>query len=492
MQINPNDRLLSLALKGVQEMLMPELQSGAAKASAQMICAVLGDLLKREHGTPSLLRGVIVQGEALARDIASLLRIAPVTVPMLSDDAELPELLRRHGELTVRLADLCEELSENLDDVGAVSRLLRRVAEWELSYYTQQAALPLPVLPRTPPAGAPLNAAMLEAFLNEAAAPDATLAVTHFEPLTGGFGKQTFLATTRDGSGEHAIVVRKSDPRPIMQHGTCLLRSEYDLLCALPPSYPAPKPQHYCAADEDGHGGVDAPYYTMPRIAGSPPGSYLGGLTAPVDERIFLSLAERLAELHRIPLAHFKTYVAQHDDPRILEGSIADCYRYNLEGWRGYMRREKHLCSPYLVWLLDWLQTHVPNDARPPVLVHGDFNIHNVLVHQGQLTGVLDWECAGFGAPEQDLAYIQPHISKHIDWRRFVEHYLAHGGQPVNPANFGFGFVYSALRTVLAGNRGSANLQSGANEDLRYAMVELGFMGSFMGMALQASASKGV
>ena len=464
---------------------MPELQTGQAKASAQMICAVLGDLLKREHGTPALLRGVIAQGETLARELAAALRIATAPAIELPSEASLPELLQRHGELTVRLADLCEELSENLDDARAVSALLRQVAEWELSYYAQQAALPAPILPRDPSTGATLDARMLEDFLNESGG--TKLAVTHFEQLTGGFGKQTFLATTREGNDERAIVVRKSDPRPIMQHGACLLRSEFDLLCALPASYPAPKPQHWCGD----HGSVDAPYYTMPRIAGSPPGSYLGGLDAPVDEGIFLALAERLAELHRIPLAYFSDYITKHDEPRLLEGTIEDCYRYNLEGWRGYMRREKHLSSPYLVWLLDWLQTHVPTDARKPVLVHGDFNIHNVLVYDGKLTGILDWECAGFGAPEQDLAYIQPHISKHIAWERFVAHYLAHGGQPVNTANFGFGFVYSALRTVLAGNRGSANLQSGANEDLRYAMVELGFMGSFMGMALAASTGTG-
>ncbi|MNO00831.1 hypothetical protein D3C81_2208010 [compost metagenome] len=51
----------------------------------------------------------------------------------------------------------------------------------------------------------------------------------------------------------------------------------------------------------------------------------------------------------------------------------------------------------------------------------------------------------------------------------------------------GFGFVYSALRTNLAGNRGTSNMQTGRNQDLRYSMVELGFTRSFMSMALANS-----
>ncbi len=50
-----------------------------------------------------------------------------------------------------------------------------------------------------------------------------------------------------------------------------------------------------------------------------------------------------------------------------------------------------------------------------------------------------------------------------------------------------FGFVYSALRTNLAGNRGTSNMQSGRNQDLRYTMVELGFTRSFMDMALTSA-----
>ncbi|MDT4813781.1 Phosphotransferase enzyme family protein [compost metagenome] len=225
----------------------------------------------------------------------------------------------------------------------------------------------------------------------------------------------------------------------------------------------------------------------MDRIAGSTPGTFLGGLSGEADEDLFMQLAERLGQLHALPLEMFADYIERYEDPRILSGSVEDCYRYNLEGWDRYMAREGHLPSPYMRWLLHWLRHNTPQDSRRPILIHGDFNIHNILVDQGRLTAVLDWECSGFGAPEQDLAYIKPHISQHIDWDRFINHYQAHGGLPVNPQAMAFGFVYSALRTNLAGNRGTSNMQSGRNQDLRYTMVELGFTRSFMDMALSSA-----
>ena len=52
-----------------------------------------------------------------------------------------------------------------------------------------------------------------------------------------------------------------------------------------------------------------------------------------------------------------------------------------------------------------------------------------------------------------------------------------------------YGVVYATLRMVLAINRATSNLQSGANQDIRYSMVELGFAASFLGQALDTAAS---
>lgn len=487
MKLNPNDRKLAIVLKAMEEVIVPELTSSGAQSAAGMIIATLTDILKQEHGSVAILQECIGAGVTLANEISAQLgSSSTVSELSLAEADSLAKLLPLHETLTAGLAQLCEQLSASTLPAESISATLRRAAEWELSYYTCQAALPVPELARVETAGSPLSKELLQDYLNSLQQDSGDgIEVTGFRPLPGGFGKQTYLCEYRDPNGvDHDLVVRKTDPTPIMMHGACDLENECELLTALAKvDYPSPKPLHFAASFKD----VDGSFYTMDKIAGSPPGGFLDGVSGEVDERVFLELAELLGRLHSLPMETFADYIHKYDDPRILEATTEECYRYNLEGWERYMQQQEHLPSPYMFWLLDWLKRNIPKDTRKPILIHGDFNIHNVLVDADRVTAVLDWECAGFGAPEQDLAYIQPHISKHIDWDRFVQHYRDHGGKDIDPAAMPFGLVYSALRTNLAGNRGTHNLQVGANEDVRYAMVELGFTASFMGMALQSA-----
>ncbi len=60
---------------------------------------------------------------------------------------------------------------------------------------------------------------------------------------------------------------------------------------------------------------------------------------------------------------------------------------------------------PALELAMEWLEDHRPS-PREVVLVHGDFRTGNFMVTPEGLSGVLDWEFAHFGAPEEDLAWI--------------------------------------------------------------------------------------
>ncbi|WP_342806334.1 phosphotransferase family protein [Alteromonas sp. M12] len=491
MKINPNDRYLSLVLKTLENTIFPELTSSAAKGAADMIRATLIELLKRESGTQSIIRDNISQGEILLHELKLHLDLvksdtAPETIELM-EGLGLEQLRTRHAELTSEIAILCEQVSLEYENTG--SALLCKVAEWEASYYTKQAQLSLPKLPSIENSGSPLTRNRLQDYLNSMRdKKQGSIELTSFMPLMGGFGKQTFLCEFTDQRGnKQDLVVRKTDPTPIMQHSACLLENEYDLLKIIASTgFPAPTPLHFSEGWKD----IDGSFYTMNRIPGVVAGSYLeGGGEGTISEKVVLELAELLARLHSIPLITFEDYIAKYEDPRIVSCTVEQTYRHNIEGWIKYIEREEHLPSPFLSWLVNWLSNNIPVDDRRPVLIHGDFNVHNVLVHDDQVSAVLDWECAGFGSPEQDMAYIRPNISKHINWERFVNHYIANGGKPLNSEAMKYGTVYAALRTNLAGNRASQNLQSGANEDLRYAMVELGFTASFMQSALKSATS---
>ena len=60
---------------------------------------------------------------------------------------------------------------------------------------------------------------------------------------------------------------------------------------------------------------------------------------------------------------------------------------------------------PALEWGLRWVQEHLP-EPRPLAVVHGDFRLGNLIVNEGGLACVIDWELAVLGDPIQDLAWL--------------------------------------------------------------------------------------
>ena len=51
-------------------------------------------------------------------------------------------------------------------------------------------------------------------------------------------------------------------------------------------------------------------------------------------------------------------------------------------------------------------------DTDEPRLVHGDFNPTNILVHQGAVTGILDWEFSHAGSPYTDIGNLFRHTDR--------------------------------------------------------------------------------
>lgn len=109
---------------------------------------------------------------------------------------------------------------------------------------------------------------------------------------------------------------------------------------------------------------------------------------------------------------------------------------------------------PVIALGLAWLRANLPPPA-PLVVVHGDFRIGNLMVADGRLSGVLDWELAHLGDGHEDLAYGCMTVWRFgrldrqgfglTDMATLAEAYEAAGGEPFDPARFRFWLVY---RTV--------------------------------------------
>ena len=56
----------------------------------------------------------------------------------------------------------------------------------------------------------------------------------------------------------------------------------------------------------------------------------------------------------------------------------------------------------------DYIETHsgVLEYQTGPALLHNDFHPKNIIVRDGKLAGVIDWECAQFGEPDFELTHL--------------------------------------------------------------------------------------
>ena len=180
---------------------------------------------------------------------------------------------------------------------------------------------------------------------------------------------------------------------------------------------------------------------------------------------LLAELAGELAAIHRIPIAG-------------LSAPVMD----TAAAWADLRARflEYGGDRPILALALNWLERNLPAPAAPR-LVHGDFRLGNLLVDQGRLTGVLDWELAHLGDPHEDLAYGCMTV-----WRfsrpdrpayglgsvaALTAAYTAAGGAAFEPARFRFWLIYRTLWWALGCLQMGQMWRSGADRSLERVVV---------------------
>ncbi len=168
---------------------------------------------------------------------------------------------------------------------------------------------------------------------------------------------------------------------------------------------------------ESDHDVLGAPFYVMSRVGGQAPtdmppyhtDGWVTEVSPQIRERIWWSGVEVLAQVHSLDVqAHGVGFMDQaHYGPTGI--------RQRLGYWHNYLSWAYQGQVPVAGTALAWLHEHMPPEPDPPVLLWGDSRIGNIMYADGQLTGVLDWEMATLGQPEEDLAwflYLDRHHSE--------------------------------------------------------------------------------
>ncbi|MCS6877949.1 MAG: phosphotransferase family protein [Geminicoccaceae bacterium] len=194
-------------------------------------------------------------------------------------------------------------------------------------------------------------------------------------------------------AGAHALVLRRDSPSTV-----AVSRPRLEEYAILERVYRAgatvPAPFLACADPEV----LGKPFYLVARVEGEARGARLvkDPLVRARGEELVARLGRELATIHalRPPLP----------DLPFLRPPEGDPVRVRIAELRAHLDA-LDAAEPVLEWGLRFVERRAP-ESREIALVHGDFRTGNLVVRDGRLVAVLDWEFAGFSDPLEDLGWM--------------------------------------------------------------------------------------
>ena len=193
--------------------------------------------------------------------------------------------------------------------------------------------------------------------------------------LAGGASKEAWAVDLADG---REVLVRRAGGG-VIHLDTLSLREEYDVLVAAQEAgVRVPAPLEYLGELD----GREA--FAMERVHGEAIGRRIVRSPPP---GLDVQMAEELALIHAIPTGTL---------PFLPRRDLFDRLTAELDSVG-----EPH---PAIELGIQWCRGRLPLE-RPPVVSHGDFRIGNLMIDDGGLVAVLDWEFAHIGDPAEDVAW---------------------------------------------------------------------------------------
>jgi aminoglycoside phosphotransferase (APT) family kinase protein len=421
-------RALSLVLRELDQVLVPELQTDRAKSTANMIGNVLRHLIVRETGLPALLDDWTATG-------TTLLEEAGIAAPASADTA----YDRNHAVTTLVAAQAAEHAAGvKLDD------WCRRAVAAECAYLAAQTQaqneLPYPQNSAERTALCTVTPERMTAYLAARLPHDGGILVTKVHKLLGGLSKETFIIDAEVDGVPMPMVMRRDialssvagsvmDEVPVLRalHGHGLAVPE--LLLAEP--------------DRGIFGEAFSITRKAPGVAAS---SNLQGLTMRGDQQnAARALAGFLGSLHRVDAGALGLQKPFFDSGL----SMADCVLREIEFYETAWFNRSHRPSPTMSAAFAWLRANIPPSSGPARIIHGDAGLHNMMLNDGKISVMLDWELAHMGDPVEDLAYCRTWVDQALPWEEFLEIYYGHGGLTYRPEHQRFFTVLSNLRVAV-------------------------------------------
>jgi len=291
--------------------------------------------------------------------------------------------------------------------------------------------------------------------------------------LPGGRSKQTLIVDLEaSGALPPRIVLRTDSSRTTVHdsvaHEFPLVEAVYRAGC------PVPEPLWL----ETEESVIGAAFIAFAHVGGSPAGNLWGAFDKSGDAA--RELAKALARVHRVPVTAVPGGTAQ--PARTAVDALLSTYEAR---WRAALPRPSTIIGNAFAWLRARLD-RVEGDAA---IVHGDAHFSNMLMEDGRLTCLLDWEFWHFGHPAEDLAYARPYVEATLDWQEFLAIYLAAGGRAVTTAQLDLFAIWRPLRNAVLASTIAHDFRAHEDLDLETAAIALS---TFPRMEAQVAAALAV
>src|SRR4051794_27637241 len=258
--------------------------------------------------------------------------------------------------------------------------------------------------------------AALETWLTTVLGPDATPRVSDVHGTeANGMSSDTvlFSATWHDRDGathDEQLVARVApDAADVPVYPTYDMQAQFDVVRLVGELSAAPVPDTlWC---ETGAAPLGAPFFVMRRVDGSIPpdvlpypfgGNWLYDADRADQRRLQDATVEAIAALHTIDRPTERFAFLEHRDAgdTALRRHVA-----HTRAWYDMVARDGG-ASPLVERAFAWLGAHWPSYESEPVLSWGDSRVGNVIYRDFRPAALLDWEMAGLGPRELDVAWL--------------------------------------------------------------------------------------
>jgi aminoglycoside phosphotransferase (APT) family kinase protein len=155
----------------------------------------------------------------------------------------------------------------------------------------------------------------------------------------------------------------------------------------------------------------------------------------------------------------------------VLPDPSHDPAREELRRWVAELDAVELGPHPALRATIGWLTRHVPPPSDRVCLVHGDFRPANILIDEGRISALLDWELAHLGDTHDDLGwytcslYRREHfLNGQWDVDQFLRVWSAATGESVDRPRLHFWQVMSVFRLAVIALTGVKAFCEGATD----------------------------